>query len=670
MVKQNRFVVSWLLAALVAAVLLPGQQARAATGAVEPARGPQGTTFTFTVTGLENNEEIGAWLVDPTGEHFDIEQELIADSSGRVSWTWTASEEARGGAWELTVLTFITRERFSIPFVIDAPESPPAIQPSYMIMPGNSGPPGTEFTFVARGRFAPGEQVGSWFVLPDGRTTDAEYGISADATGQVYRVWTAPGYVQAGNWVFRIRGTFSGFEMDIPFSIVPASGETESPPPTPQPTPQPTANVSPQSGPRGTTFSFRASGFYPDEQVGVWFTLPDGTAQRDYEHDWMKASEHSGDLEWSWIAPADAPEGTWHVHTEGRHSRVRLSIPFTIEGHAIPPTPINQPVISVSPEQDGQEKPFIFRAVGFMPGEDVFYWATSPEGRPVPNHKTAKADSSGVAVWEWAVDADELPGQWHMSARGDASRKEAQAYFFVVGSDQRDVRAEQLVGKPGETLSFSASGFFFREEMSFWLTAPEMPYRRFDQKYDLIEDIQADEQGNVAWVWTIPDRAFAGEWRMTVRGDDSRLEQVIAFQVVRDEPLPDLFGVSPAEGSPGTTFSFFADDIPTDRASIWLTRPDGSIVPEDHADFRDHWIISLGEDGRYQWTWTAPDDAQPGTWLMVIRNRSEEPRLDPDRMDDTAERQHEKARYTENRIDSVLEYRQYAIPFTVTWGAP
>lgn len=71
--------------------------------------------------------------------------------------------------------------------------------------------------------------------------------------------------------------------------------------------------------------------------------------------------------------------------------------------------------------------------------------------------------------------------------------------------------------------------------------------------------------------------------------------------------------VTPQVGPPGTRFAFvaygFDDD---DRISTWLNAPDGTVMEADVEELR-----GANDEGRADWYWTAPQDAQRGVWQMV-----------------------------------------------------
>lgn len=666
MQKYSFFFGAFYLLLALAVVGLPISQADAAkVGTMMPPCGPPGTTFTATVAGYGAGEQIGYWVTDPQGQTFDPDQRLFADEGGQVVIAWVSPWDARGGDWTMQVRGFRgEREVLTLPFCIEAPETPPSKAPSFIIEPASHGPPGTTFTFVARGGFEPYEQVGSWFLLPDGSRLDVEQGISSDAQGQVYRVWTAPSDAIGGDWVLMNKGLNSSHEMAIPFTI---DNPTNAPPtPTPSDPPSLTYRVEPERGPRGTTFTFEANGFKPGERVGTWAVRPDGSEVEQFPDEYVYADEQ-GSFRWTWTAPHDAPAGTWTMNIRGIQTRVEWSILFFIEGPDITPTPETQQTLGVSPEHAPAGSTFWFQATGFTPGERLFSWAIDPTGQPHETEVEPEVDRNGDATWSWTVEADKPIGQWSFAVRGSASWNEAQVSFSVVGAKQPDILVEPCCGRPGTTFSFYATGFYADEEMDYWLVGPDNIERRFDQEYDLVKNkiSSSDAGGNVAWTWTAPEQTQGGTWHMVARGAESRIERVVAFDLVRDDPIPLPYSVSPASGPPGTTFTFTVENIPTDEAVYWLNAPDGRILPDDPAQYR-HWRVPLGAEGQATWTWTSPPDAQPGQWTMVVYNAPSDFQIRPPKDEEDIPRYLDDFDKFEREIRrAAFNYREYVIPFVI-----
>lgn len=655
--KQRCVLMIVLLSVLSITLSLPAGYALAASGSVQPPAGAQGSTFTFTATGMWDSEQVGVWLQDPQGTTWMVPERIFSDSSGQAVWTWTAPATAPGGAWEAHAKGFHSGEEAIIPFTLLAPETPPAITPSSLVLPASSGPPGTTFTFVARGQFASGEQVGSWFVQPDGTTTDVDQGISVDESGQIYRVWTAPANAMPGSWIFRAKGLYSDFTIDIPFSI-----ETTALP-VPTPTPAPSSNVQPERAVRGTTFSFTASGFIPGEQLGRWLISPDGTQYPLTPDELVYADSTTGAFSWTWTAPTDALDGRWNMNIRGFSSLVEWSIPFVVDGPVMQRAPEGDPVLSVSPASAPAGTRFRFSATGFLPAEKVFFWAIDSAGTPHRNDKEAEADATGAVAWSWEVHSDKPTGEWTMTARGDASRRQGQVTFTVTGPAEDAIQIEPSVAAPGTIFNIAITGLWSQEKVLVWLTPPEEATNRYDQPKDMIMDLMTDTGGNAWWTWTAPAETLGGEWHITARGENSRIERDIAFTIERDNPPPPAYGVSPASGPTGTVFTFFADNIPTDRAAYWVTAPDGTVVT-NMWDYRK-WMLSQTSTDRFEWTWTAPADAMPGVWTVAIRNLSDRPIIDWTKYADPDKREEQQRRYEENRRNSVLEAREYVIHVTV-----
>ena len=289
--------------------------------------------------------------------------------------------------------------------------------------------------------------------------------------------------------------------------------------------------VQPAEGPQGTTFSFTANGFKPNEKVSFW-TGPVDSPPTDNglrNHD----ADENGRVNWTWTAPSDATFGTWTMVAFGTESRSAQTITFTIirPDNAPPPPP---PSSSVNPEEGTFGTVFSFTASGFAAGEKVSFWASSPNGAAVGPAMTT-ADDKGNAAWKWtaptADDANATPGKWLMAAYGNTSQIQSVTYFIIdkpvdtTGPIITSVQPTQ--GAPGTTFTFTANGFAKDEKVSFWLAGPDKSITSDNDTYRTT----ADKNGVATWKWTAPQDALPGTWTMVGFGVQSQKGQQIPFTI-------------------------------------------------------------------------------------------------------------------------------------------
>jgi hypothetical protein len=91
---------------------------------------------------------------------------------------------------------------------------------------------------------------------------------------------------------------------------------------------EPPAAVEPATAPAGTLLGFKATGFKKDERVSYWVTGPDNTI-RDAGPSGLKASR-SGEINFRWRVPEDAPPGRWVMTMQGIDSRVARAVAFEV----------------------------------------------------------------------------------------------------------------------------------------------------------------------------------------------------------------------------------------------------------------------------------------------------------------------------------------------------
>jgi hypothetical protein len=470
----------------------------------------------------------------------------------------------------------------------------PARAASGAVSPQEGGV-GTRFNFSADG-FTPAERVDSWVTGPDGSVNPRYPSVYADAKGAIVWSWdVAPGTAN-GKWNMTARGITSDVRVVIDFIV---TGST----PTSLPT-----SVSPASGAAGTTFSFRVGGLKPGERVGAWLTQPDGKS-RDFDpgKEFRAYADESGAVNWSWVAPANAPVGDWLANARGLDSNREVSFGFTISGP--PPT---GPVRSVTPTSGAPGTTFTVVVGGFKASERVGSWLNQPDGSRLEATPYIVADDKGVATWAWQAPANAPSGVWQAVTHGRDGGLEVVLTFTVTGANPAPagpntptITVSPVTAHPGDTLTISVSGFQGREDLNYWLTKPDgLPIEN-----RLVAT--ANGEGSSSFTYNVPNNAIAGNWLMNVVGDSSGRSAQAPFTVTIASTTPP-YSVTPTSGPVGTTFHFTASgfrDKP-EKVFFWFINPSGKGVngPE--------WKRN-NADGTVSWDWTVPSDAVGGDWKAV-----------------------------------------------------
>jgi hypothetical protein len=173
------------------------------------------------------------------------------------------------------------------------------------------------------------------------------------------------------------------------------------------------------------------------------------------------------------------------------------------------------------------------------------------------------------------------------------------------------------VGSANTEFAFYAVGFDDGEKVDVWLNTP------FGIPIDAeVEELyEANGNGRADWVWEAPEDVAPGMWQMVAQGRESMVLHVIPFEIQpgvntgAEAPIgEEQSNVSPREGYPNTTFAFYASGFdPDEDVEIWLHTPNWMRI-----DLEDDYYVAP-PSGRVDWTWTAPLNARPGTWHMVIQ---------------------------------------------------
>lgn len=301
---------------------------------------------------------------------------------------------------------------------------------------------------------------------------------------------------------------------------------------------------------------------------------------------------------------------------------VRIMLAALVLGGIWFPASTSAAAPTVQPDRGPQGTLFTFTADGFDKDERVSFWVNTPDGKVIGDNSLAvRSSDGGTATWKWTAPADAAFGRWEMIASGNSSRHAVQIPFVVERPADNppptfDPGVTPSSGPPTTTFRFTNSGFRGGEEVSFWVTAPNGTlYPGGSRPYNKDYVFTANGDGTAAWAWAAPEEATPGIYLMVAQGAQSQQSVVIRFTIEQAAaaPIPTAPTASPAAGPAGTTFTFAASGYNArERVSYWLDPPNG-------APFGDgsYYVTSTGA-GVATVTWTAPADAAPGTWSMII----------------------------------------------------
>jgi hypothetical protein len=196
------------------------------------------------------------------------------------------------------------------------------------------GAPGTAVTIQGSG-WVPGDTVILWFAVnleADGSSTESTvwYDIGQATVGDdgtFVSTFTVPAEAMDSGAQGVSVDTSEASEQAVAFfQVVPEQGET------PPPDAEPTATLDPTEGPPGTEVTVTGSGWPPGDTIAVWWDtkLAETTA------------DSNGNIQVSFIVPADAAEGEYEVDVRDEEPDkggidVRLTFRVTPPEESSPP---------------------------------------------------------------------------------------------------------------------------------------------------------------------------------------------------------------------------------------------------------------------------------------------------------------------------------------------
>jgi hypothetical protein len=318
---MNKLRRSILLVGMLCVFVLPQAALAAPVTNVQPPAGPPGTSFLFFASGFAANERVGIWLNAPDGQVVPASAPELrrTNAYGDASWTWTAPQSAVDGAWQMVIHGIQSTQTLVIPFTIGQVAPPAGAEQPSGVAPAH-GVPGTLFRFYATG-FEFREPISVTVRGPSGvlKHPVVTNPNAAGPEGRIDGSWTSPTDATPGAWQIVVRGSNSRVERSIPLTIDPAPGAAPA-----------QLAVSPTSGAPGARFVFSAAGFHANEHISVWLNLPNGRVQEALIEGRAQAGP-DGHAGWGWIAPSDAPLGTWQMVAHGRDSRIEVVATFVVQ---------------------------------------------------------------------------------------------------------------------------------------------------------------------------------------------------------------------------------------------------------------------------------------------------------------------------------------------------
>jgi hypothetical protein len=291
-----------------------------------------------------------------------------------------------------------------------------------------------------------------------------------------------------------------------------------------------------------------------------------------------------------------------------------LLLPASVGAQELPAT--------VAPESAPPGTRFLFGASGFAERERLSFWVNRPDGRAeAVNTDLDRASAAGDAVWSWTAPDDAPLGTWQMVVHGRTSNTERVAAFTLAKpgapTSQQPFNVVPRSGDAGALFRFYATGYNAGEYIEIEVHGPGGVVVKRDDP-SLVVSQPASAEGRIDGTWTSPASAAPGEWQIIARGSASGVTRTIAVTIGTPAQGQARLEVSPAEGAPGQRFVFSAAGFtPEEKISIWLNRPDGSVVPAEIEG-----IAQAAPDGRAGWTWVAPADGPLGNWQMVAHGRA------------------------------------------------
>ncbi len=412
-------------------------------------------TFRIEGEGYRPGERVRFLLSSPECEcrPITLDAQPLADVNGSISYAQVRfnTRDYPRGRWYLTAQGQTSNRAGIAQFFVGV--APPVGQPGGVVVSTTPQAAAIGQAVLIQGSgFQPNEQVSLWLTAPDQSVRGVPESPTADGSGSIsganIRI-TIDTTFRTGTWFITAQGRSSGRQAIGMFRVDAGA----APPPPSQPPGDPArlgilihnelrvsgaGSITPLAAPPGSGFVFNASGFDPNEKVGVWLTRPAGAGVEPIDE--RLVQREGGSVRVAFRVERDQ-QGVWTVTAQGASTGRAVTAPFKLTRDYVAPPGTPRPATSrnasVSPAEGGQRTTFRLTASGFRANELLEFWVTSPDGLYVLN-TPVQADNRGRIGVSPALGvqlgARNLPGVYGYHYRGTLSGVRADIYFTFTGA--------------------------------------------------------------------------------------------------------------------------------------------------------------------------------------------------------------------------------------------
>jgi hypothetical protein len=410
-------------------------------------------TFRIEGEGFRPGERVRFLLSSPECEcrPTTLEPQPLADVNGSISYAqvrFNTRDYARG-RWYLTAQGQTSNRAGIAQFFVGV--APPVGQPGGVFVGTTPQTAGFGQAVIVQGSgFQPNEPVSLWLTAPDQSVRGIPESPTADGSGSIsganIRIAIDTTF-RVGTWFITAQGRSSGRQAIGTFRV-----EAGAPPPAQRPGDPArlgilihnelrvsgAGSITPLAAPPGAGFVFNASGFDPNEKVGVWLTRPAGAGVEPIDERLVQRKGSS--VRVAFRVDRDQ-QGIWTVTAQGASTGRAVTAPFKLTRDYVAPLGTPRPATSrnasVSPAEGGQRTTFRLTASGFRANETLEFWVTSPDGLYVLN-TPVQADNRGRIGVSPALGvqlgARNPPGVYGYHYRGTISGVRTDIYFTFTGA--------------------------------------------------------------------------------------------------------------------------------------------------------------------------------------------------------------------------------------------
>ncbi len=480
-------------------------------------------------------------------------------------------------------------------------------------------------TFYLKGSgYTPSSSATSYITKPDGSIITSS--ISVDSGGNLSWSYTSGCSALPGSYTIYVTDSSGKDSGNVTETITSSSSCSVNP----------TLSISINnstwstsvSGPHGTTFYQKGSGFTPNSTATQYITTADGSTITG-----TVTVDASGNLSWSYMSTCTDPMGNVSIYVKDSSGANSNTVTETITSSSSCVT-VN-PTLSISTNNStwstsvsgAQGTTFYIKGSGFTPSSTATRYITKPDGSTITTN--ISVDSSGNLNWSYISSCSDATGAYTIYVKDSSDKNSGSVTETTTSSSSCSVNPTLNISTNNSTWSTSVSGAqgttFYQKGSGFTPNSTATQYITKADGSTITGTVTVDASGNLSWSYTSNCTDPTGNVSIYVKDSSGANSNTVTETITSSSSCVTInptLSISTnnstwstsVSGAQGTTFYIKGSGFtPSSTATRYIAKPDGSTITTN---------ISVGSSGNFSWSYTSTCNDPTGAYSIYVNDSS------------------------------------------------